>query len=599
MADLSYRVPYLTEGLIAYIGNKRRLLSFLGDAFLRCAAELPAGRPVRFLDPFAGSGSVSRLARLRGFAVETNDLEYYAALIGRCRIVCDPDALEEAFAPEGGSARAFAALDAFASGQDAASSAELLPPGGGRDAWREAFRGAEGAEPYIARHYAPERTETADWRRERLFYTAENGRYLDRAREAVELRYPRCPLDDGAGDYPELSAKAALTDALLYGAATHTNTSGVFKACHRGFGGHGADALGRILAPIRIAPPALVFGPPGRACRMDAAAFCASRTADIAYLDPPYNQHQYGSNYHLLTTVAKWDKPPVPEDHDERGYLANRSGIRPDWVETRSDYCSRPRARSAFESLLSSLDVRFVLLSYNDGGMLSQEELAELLSRHGTLRVETTPYTAYRGGKQSARRLERTREFLFVLDRGGVRGKGADLGAVVEQLARRDLLARAEALCGRRFHPDRCAALLRPRELSLTYDFRGLRGPLLSAERLSSLPMDELAATVGRLESAACSCHDEALGLVLDVLERLEGDDARASSLAEEAAYLLGKLAFRKYGTSFRRHRRRLRGVLNGDERRFGRAAEKLRRLEGVAEKRGLGDGASEGGAGS
>ncbi len=55
--------PFLTKQLIAYIGNKRSLLGFLGTVFKDL--ENKQGKTV-FSDPFAGSGAVARLARSTG-----------------------------------------------------------------------------------------------------------------------------------------------------------------------------------------------------------------------------------------------------------------------------------------------------------------------------------------------------------------------------------------------------------------------------------------------------------------------------------------------------------------------------------------------------
>ena len=73
---------------------------------------------------------------------------------------------------------------------------------------------------YISRHYAPRSTEKADWRTERLFYTRENALIIDAVRERIEEMYPGTP--EGAA----FREKAVLIAALLYQAATHTNTSG-------------------------------------------------------------------------------------------------------------------------------------------------------------------------------------------------------------------------------------------------------------------------------------------------------------------------------------------------------------------------------------
>ena len=40
---------------------------------------------------------------------------------------------------------------------------------------------------------------------------------------------------------------------------------------------------------------------------LDFAKSC--ERVDIAYLDPPYNQHPYGSNYFMLNLIASYKKP--------------------------------------------------------------------------------------------------------------------------------------------------------------------------------------------------------------------------------------------------------------------------------------------------
>jgi adenine-specific DNA-methyltransferase len=571
--------PYLSASLIAYLGNKRRLLPGIARAAEACAERAGPSWPAfagrsgpRFLDPFSGSGGVARWARRRGFAVAAADAELYAALIGRCRIVLDPDRLERAFAGEGGARAAFAAVHAFAAGAGPEAAAAALAAGRARDAWEAAFAAAAAEPAYIARHYAPADTGRADWRRERLFYTAENARYLDRARSAVEARFPApadslvgsaagtAGADPAGGEAADADAKAALLDALIYEAATRTNTSGVFKACHRGFGGHGGDALGRIMRPMRMEPPALVAGPPGAAARADAAAFCAGRPAELAYLDPPYNQHQYGSNYHLLTTVARWDRPPVSEERDASGALLDRSGIRRDWMDTRSDFCRRGRAGPAFRSLLAAVDAPFVVVSYSDGGLIALEELADALAAQGRLTIEAAAYTAYRGGKQSARRLESSHELLFILERSSENGAPAARA----RLARLRLTAEVEGRLRARHAAGAVAAL---NGLGLAAERRA-DGRLDSVdESWRDRPDAELAALAGHLASTACA--DAAA--VFDVCFAALADGGAAAAgrrngdrrgAFEAACAALGKLAFAKYAAAFEPRRAALAALL-------------------------------------
>ena len=75
--------------------------------------------------------------------------------------------------------------------------------------------------------------------------------------------------------------------------------------------------------------------------------FLAGRSADICYLDPPYAVHQYGSNYFMLNTIARWDRPPVSEERGPDGRLRQKAGIRADWKRTRSAFCYRDTAAAA------------------------------------------------------------------------------------------------------------------------------------------------------------------------------------------------------------------------------------------------------------
>jgi adenine-specific DNA-methyltransferase len=389
------RHPYLTHQLIAYIGNKRALLPFLEPVF----AELSERAEVhRFVDPFAGSGSVARLAKYMGFEVAAADREHYAWVLNAAALEVNAADRRNLFPELGGVEAAF---DHFHRIGEAAAEAGTA----GSAAHTEAARG------YIARNYAPRNTETADFRTERLFYTAENARYIDAVRDAIEERY-QAELSGGIAVCRE---RLLLLAALLYEASTHANTSGVFKAYHKGFGGHGRDALGRIMAPMRIEAPELIDGAPSRAEEADAAEFLSRHPADLVYLDPPYNSHQYGSNYFMLNTIARWDRPPVPDDRDPDGRLLHKAGIREDWRRTRSDFCSKGGAESAFREVLDAVDARFLVLSYSSDGIVPVERIVDMLSERGDVELFATDYTQYRGGRQSISRATSNVEFALAV----------------------------------------------------------------------------------------------------------------------------------------------------------------------------------------
>jgi adenine-specific DNA-methyltransferase len=553
------RHPYLTDQLIAYIGNKRSLLPFLHEAFFRLAG----GRSrVSFLDPFAGSGSVSRLARLMGFAVQANDWEPYSFVLNSCHLCLSARRLSGLFAARGGIGAVLGELNSLPA-----------PPE---------------AERYISRHYAPRSTAAADWRTERLFYTTENALAIDAMRGRIEQMYPGSPADSDGFD-----EKAALLAPLLYEAATHTNTSGVFKACHRGFGGHGADALSRIMAPVVLEPPVVVDCPhPSQVACQDAAAFLASRPADICYLDPPYAIHQYGSNYFMLNHLALWDRPPVSEERGADGRLRAKAGIREDWVRTRSAFCSAATAVSAFRRVLAAADCRHVAVSYSGDGVLALEQLCDLLAETGGLEVLARGHVKYPGGKQSLGRRHRTVEMLLVVDRT-TRASAASRRRAAESLD----AARLAVLAARSFSPGRVRGAFASEGDVLLPGSRGpgqpripmrdlyrFDDPAAAAAALGSLPAAAREQAAARL--AACALADG--GEEIDVLVRIlrEGrDPARRRRLLREIARLLNGFAHRKYRQAFEENLSHLR-ALAAAEPAFAALAPDLERIAVRAQKR-------------
>lgn len=531
--------PYASTRLIAYIGNKRALLPYLLSAF----AELDIEAPIEsFLDPFAGSGSVARLARSMGYRVMANDAEEYSQAVNACWLGISSEEAPSLFAEGGGIQAELSRVNRFHPERG-----DQSPPG-------------LAVEPYIARHYAPADTLAADWRRERLFYTHENALFLDRARSYIEATYPA-----GSSGRPA-SERALLLGCLIYEAATHANTSGVFKACHKGFGGHGKDALKRIMAPMEVEPPLLWPGSPAEVARGDAALFCKPRSADLCYLDPPYNQHQYGSNYHLLNTIARWDRASVSEERGPDGSLVHKAGIPETWKETKSAFCSRSQAAGAFRELFASIDARFIVLSYNSEAFVSPEDLYDLLAESSEVELRSIDYVKYRGGRQSAERRVHNREMLFMARRREGRGsrssaatgdsalrdaqsRGAELSALESDLRLARALSSAldpERLAGMADGRGRLVFAAGGRELCLP-TYRLLLFEKDAAPMCVGLSSEEKGALASLIESAALEGNRGACEACIALLE--SGCSERR--LQKLALNRLRKIAHRKYAADF------------------------------------------------
>lgn len=396
---------YIFHQLIPYIGNKRKLLGLIESAIK--ASGLSPDESL-FVDLFAGTGVVSRLARRLGFAVIANDWEPYSEIINRCYI-------ETPHAPTFFGSQSYL---------DILEKLNNLPP---REDW-------------VTRHLCPRNDNEPDIENERLFYMRKNGLRIDAIRHQIEVWEKEGKLDS--------LQRTALLAPLLYQCCYNSNTSGVFKGFHNGWGGQTGTALYRIQGDV-VLRPALFFdnGKTNRVLREDAQIAVDQLRNDMKapaffYLDPPYNQHPYGSNYHVLNSVALWDKPDLPEQISSRG---DKAAIRKDWrTERRSPYNYRKEACSAYEQLLTSLpQSSFVATSYSTDGLINLRSLIRINHDIGDVQVFMRPYKRYRVSSQRYSTKPLTIEFVLLTK------IGAKPRHSVDELARIILRHEEEILASR------------------------------------------------------------------------------------------------------------------------------------------------------
>jgi len=127
---------------------------------------------------------------------------------------------------------------------------------------------------------------------------------------------------------------------------------------------------------------------------------------DLAYLDPPYNQHPYGSNYFMLNLLVDYERPAA---------VSRVSGIPTGW--NRSDYNRRATALPTFRSLVKALNARFVLVSFNSEGFISHDQMKNLLQHLGKVTTVETTYNAFRGSRNLRGRPLHVTEYLYLLER--------------------------------------------------------------------------------------------------------------------------------------------------------------------------------------
>jgi adenine-specific DNA-methyltransferase len=362
---------YLGRQLITYIGNKRSLLPFIAQALELVKWRLGRER-LRLFDVFSGSGIVARFFKGHAELLLANDMEAYSEAINRCYLANRSELPLER-------------LREIHAGLEKRLREEPLRRG------------------FIAELYAPA-AEGNIREGERVFYTTRNACFIDTARQYIE------------GIEPEL--RPFFIAPLLAEASVHANTAGVFKGFYKDangrgrYGGSGADALSRIKGDISLPFPVWSdFECPVRIFREDANALARRLRAgplelDAAYLDPPYNQHPYGSNYFMLNLICAYRRP---------AQVSAVSGIPPDW--NRSDYNKAAAAGSALAELAALIPAKYLLISFNSEGFISREEMAAVLAALGRVEVLETPYTAFRGSRNLRNRDIHVSEYLYIVEK--------------------------------------------------------------------------------------------------------------------------------------------------------------------------------------
>ena len=204
------------------------------------------------------------------------------------------------------------------------------------------------------------------------YFQASNGKKIDAIRDAIESEYR-----DSWMYFPLLSC-------LLIAADKVDSTTGVQMAYLKNWSR-------RSFMNLELKVPELIAGK-GASVRSDAAeAVTAIGSVDLAYLDPPYNQHRYFGNYHIWETLVRWDRP------DYYGIANKRLDARD--PANKSAFNSKLTLPSALERVISILDAKTLLLSYNNESWLSRRELTDMCLKFEEVRILDFDSKRYVGAK--------------------------------------------------------------------------------------------------------------------------------------------------------------------------------------------------------
>lgn len=329
------------------------------------------------IDLFSGTSRVGHALKREGYRVLSNDSNAYAATLARCYVQADRE--------------------------------DIL-----RDAQRlvREFNAMPGEPGYF----------TATFCERSRFFQPKNGARVDAIREEIA----RKDLD------PEL--EAVLLVSLMEAADRVDSTTGVQMAYLKQWAARAHNDL-ELRVPDLL--PRARHGK-GQAVCLDAEAAAQVLEADVAYIDPPYNQHSYLGNYHVWESLVRWDKPEV------YGVACKRVDVR----ERQSPFNSRRMFDDVFERTLRVVRAPVLVVSFSDEGYLARSDMEAMLGRlwGGSGKVTTIAYDFKRyvgaqigiynpsGEKVGKVSHLRNKEFLYVVSREDLSERLAPMQQMAEAL---------------------------------------------------------------------------------------------------------------------------------------------------------------------
>lgn len=257
------------------------------------------------VDIFTGTTRVAQEFKRRGLFVTASDIATYSDVLARCYIETDATKVDK---------------DALA---DVISDLNTLPPKPG----------------YFTKTFC------IDSR----YFQPKNGARIDAIRNYIGQHYSH---DD--------SMYYVLLTALMLAADRVDSTTGLQMAYLKQW-------APRAYNDLELRTPELLPGP-GQSLLGDALQLVDDLPdVDLAYLDPPYNQHRYFTNYHIWETLVRWDAP------EHYGIACKRIDSRDE--HTKSEYNKKRQMPLALESVIKRMKAKVVVVSYNDESWVPADDI--------------------------------------------------------------------------------------------------------------------------------------------------------------------------------------------------------------------------------
>lgn len=299
-----------------YIGSKSNLLNDIHNVITQSTVNVNT-----IIDIFSGSGVVSSFLKKNNYNIVGNDIMYFSYVLSRGTTALNK---VPTFASLG-----IAEPIAYLNNLNIANTNISLE------------------DCFIYQNYSPHGNIS------RMYFQNDNAIKIDIIRITIEEWFTQHLINDDEYYY----LLAALISAVPY----VSNIAGVYGAYLKHW-----DA--RTYKPLTLKVPDIITSTASAVFyNSDCDVLLPNIIGDLLYADPPYNSRQYLPNYHVLETVARYDNPQIHGVTGMRNYQHQKS-----------DFCTVRGVEGAFRRMIENANVRYILISYNNEGLLSKEHLSAI-----------------------------------------------------------------------------------------------------------------------------------------------------------------------------------------------------------------------------
>ena len=360
------------KSVLNYIGSKFSLLRFLDYViFKELSSDFKKG--MVFGDLFAGTGIVGTYFKTKNFKIISNDIQYYSYVINNKFLLVNENLSFNGLHLEVKDLNIYKGKEKIIFLLSYLNSLKCETKG------------------FIYNNYSKAGTIKQEF--QRMYFTNENALKIDTLRELIEKWFIENKISDKEYFY--------LLGTLIEASDKVANTASVYGAFLKEYKKSAKKSL--MLEYNEIYISNFVH----KTLNQDIMEVVNSEFFDVVYLDPPYNTRQYCSNYHLLETIARYDSPK----------LSGKTGLR-EYQFQKSKFCSKSLVYKEFEQLIKNLKTRFIFLSYNSDGLLNKNEVFEILSKRGKVKLYALKYRRFKADNKSNRNYKNSilEEYLYVVD---------------------------------------------------------------------------------------------------------------------------------------------------------------------------------------